>query len=433
MNAEIRAAREKAGRLLEQADALRQEYAGKDWPADIDEKFSKLLEDQTAAQERAEALTARAQASSDLDERLAAFREPAAKAPAAGGPSKVEQNVDKRAEAHREAFSAYLKAPTQHEAERNAVEKLQAGGFEAREVHALLGTNDNLGGFLVNDEFSNEVLKDLAGFSVMRQICRTMTTASSALTFPTVTSASTNDADMYSSDYQGSWRAEGYLTGGTAPTVQNQPTFGQTRIPVHVWQPDAIELTQELLADSGANLDALLASVIAETRAMDEESAFISGNGVNRPKGLTTEALTDIDTASAGALGFDDFVSVFVDLPAQYRGNSTWLMSSPTWGAALKLLDSAGQPMVPLFSNAPTQTIFGRPVRFNEFMTDFAASTTADIAVLGDFRFYGIVDRQGLRVQRLTERYAPNIGILPHARVGGQVLRTAAFRALDVQ
>jgi len=47
-------------------------------------------------------------------------------------------------------------------------------------------------------------------------------------------------------------------------------------------------------------------------------------------------------------------------------------------------------------------------------------------------RYYLIADRQEMRIQRLAERFAPNVGLLATARVGGQTLRTAAFRTQKV-
>ena len=44
-----------------------------------------------------------------------------------------------------------------------------------------------------------------------------------------------------------------------------------------------------------------------------------------------------------------------------------------------------------------------------------------------------IEERLDLRVQRLTERFAPNIAFFPWARVGGQVVRKSAFRIGSVQ
>src|SRR5574337_1693916 len=97
----------------------------------------------------------------------------------------------------------------------------------------------------------------------MRGIVRVERTGRSALVLPTIQSAIGNNTDIYSSGYTGAWKAEGYTTGGTVPPQQSQPTFGQERTPVHGWQPNAIEVSTELLEDSGANLDSILAETIA--------------------------------------------------------------------------------------------------------------------------------------------------------------------------
>ncbi len=48
--------------------------------------------------------------------------------------------------------------------------------------------------------------------------------------------------------------------------------------------------------------------------------------------------------------------------------------------------------------------------------------------IFGDFRSYIIAERLDLMVQRLVERFAPNVGFLASARIGGQVVRLAGFR-----
>ena len=329
-------------------------------------------------------------------------------------------------DAHAEAFTAYILGDN-----RGAMQEFEKAGFKPSESMALVSTTGDLGGFLVPDEFRNEVLRDLAGFAVMRPMCRVERTGKSALVFPSLASATT-DADIYSSGYAGAWKAEGYVTGGTAPTVQNQPTFGQTRIPVHAWAPNAVEVTQELLSDNEADLDGILAEVIAETLALDEDSGFLNGSGVNQPLGLTNTlsgtTVTAVNSGHATALTYEGLIDLWTNIPAQYRQNMRFLMSSLTYGAILKLKDGNGMPIFPV--NATPGTLWGKPIAFSEFMAEIAADTHPIVA--GDFRYYGIADRQELRVQRLVERYAPNIGILPTARVGGQVMRTAAFRKLKI-
>ena len=306
-----------------------------------------------------------------------------------------------------------------------------AAGFKPVESMALLSTSGELGGYLVPDEFRAEVLKDLAGFAVMRGMCRVERTGKGALVFPSIQSAST-DADIYSTGYTGAWQPEGYVTGGTAPTVQNQPKFGQTRIPVHCWAPNAIELTQELLSDSEADLEGIVAECIAETLALDEDAVFINGNGVGRALGIMSTmsglSITEVNSGHASQLTYEGLIDLWTNIPSQYRGNMRYLMNSLTFGAILKMKGSDGHPLFP--QNTMPGTLWNKPIAFSEFMADIAADANPILA--GDFRYYGIADRQELRVQRLVERYAPNVGILPTARVGGQLMRTPAFRKLKI-
>lgn len=327
---------------------------------------------------------------------------------------------------HREALFLYLTQDNNHAAASYLKQHAKLGPAE---MHALLGTQGDLGGFLIPEDFRREIVKDLAGFAVMRNIARVIPTSSSTLVLPSIQSRSGTERN-YSSGYTGAWKPEGYVTGGTAPPVQNQPTFSQERIPVHVWQPDAIEVSTELLADAAVPLDMVLAEVIAETRALDEDSAFILGNGIGKPLGLLDPGtgLTTIDSGSSANVTYDSFVDLFTALPAQYRQNARWLWSSATFGQILKLKDDQSRPI--FLPNEIPGNLWGKPMLFSEFMPDPAADSKS--VVFGDFRYYVIADRQELRIQRLTERFAPNIGILPTARVGGQVIRKAAFRALNL-
>jgi HK97 family phage major capsid protein len=293
---------------------------------------------------------------------------------------------------------------------------------------ALISNDDSLGGFLVADDLQAEVLRDLPTFSNLRGICRVIPTSSNVVVFPVMQSASGTAANKYSTGFTGSWKAEGYVTGGTAPTVQNQPRFGQARIPVHVWAPDAVEITPELLGDARADLEGILTSLFAETLALDEEQAFLNGSGVNQPLGLmntlTDTSVTSVKTADATSLTYEGLIDLFTKLPSQYRKNAKFVMNSVTYGVILKLKDAVGMPLFPV--NSTPGQLWGKEIVFSEFMPDVSAGTYP--IILGDFSYYGIADRMEMRVQRLVERYAPNIGLLPTAREGGQPLRVNAFR-----
>src|SRR5574337_194768 len=336
-------------------------------------------------------------------------------------PESSNGKAAERREAHNRSMVAFIK----HGADK--AREILSPVFGPEETHALLGTQADLGGFLVPDDFRNEVLKDLPANAVMRGIVRVERTGRSALVLPTIQSATGNNTDIYSSGYTGAWKAEGYITGGTVPPQQSQPTFGQERIPVHGWQPNAIEVSTELLEDSGATLDSILAETIAECMGLDEDAAITNGTGVGQPEGIlnggSPNPSTDLGTNST--ITYPGLVALYSALPGQYRLNARFVMNSATFGKILLLETTAGFPIFP--PNSLPGTLFSKPVVFNEFMPSIGSG--AKTIVFGDFnRGYILVDRNELRIQRLSERFAPNVGILPIKRTGGQVVRPRALR-----
>ncbi len=357
-----------------------------------------------------------------------------------------KKNTNESAKArHRDAFNRFLAFGPQQGLSREEQVAYVAGprqllgnnpeedlsGLLPQEQHALVGTTDSLGGFLVPDEFMDELIKELPGFTVIRPLAKVQRTSRSSATFLTV-AGSGNDA--YSSGVSGSFRAEGWVVGGNNIPTQDQPRFGRERVPVHIWAPDVIEITMELMDDASVNLDAEVRSLLAETRGIDEDSAFIAGTGVGQPMGLLTEVglgnITTVQSGAANAQTYDGLVNLYTALPAQYRSRATWLMNSTTLGLIMQLDNGAGSNHIFGANTVPTE-FFGRPIVVSEFMPD-GDTDGNDAIIFGDFSYYAIADRMDMRIIRLTERFAPNIGLLAVARVGGQVLKTAPFRAQNV-
>ncbi len=338
----------------------------------------------------------------------------------------LKMKTDEQRDKHKNFIETYIRKGPQHEFTADARRELMA--VAPKEFHALLSTNDP--GFLVPEDFDARVIKDLAGFAVFRRIARVERTGSDVLVFPSINAATDANADLgYTSGFAGSFKAQRTASGGaTSLTTQDQPTFGQERIQVHRWEPDAIELSVELLEDSAADLMGLLSEIIAETRATDEDVEFSNGDGQGRPLGILQAGLRTVNSGGASALTYAGLTSLYTTLRAQYRQNATWMMNSTTYGSILALEDTGSTI---LFSpNSLPGTLWSRPIAFNEHLASVAASAIP--IIFGDFRFYVIADRQELRIQRLMERMAPNVGILAYARLGGQTVRTNAFRTQTV-
>ena len=380
-----------------------------------EEQFKNLTAAFTAATNEA----ARIKSQQDVDEQWEKFQKPAGEERLrASGVNPSDETFQKF---HKDTFRLYMS-----KGEAYASARLATG---PREAHALLGSQDDLGGFLVPEDFRQEVVKDLAGMATFRSAgARVVATNRQTVVWPSIASNTGSYSDMYTSGFAGTWRNEGEQgTDGSAPSTQNQPTFGQERINIHVWQPAAVILTQEFLEDSAVPVESVLAELIAETKALDEDYEFINGVGVTGPEGILSASanVATVDSGDASLLTYGGLVDLWSTLPSQYRQRSSWLMNSLTFGAILKLESAAGYNLFP--PNAQPGTLFGRPIFFSEFMPDVGAGTKP--ILLGDFGYYVIAERTEMRILRMTERFAPNIGLLPTARLGGKAVRRAAFRA----
>lgn len=431
---------------LHKANAIKEEY-GQAMPSDKLEQFNAIMDEFEQHHKAYEEANATSERFSALASGLETYGAPATEQLAGAAGSSLEnasgsgvvvdpaQAEIKRAAAkaaHMEAFTRYLKAgPARLRQEEqfryiggdiDPQELLEAG--LDMETFSLLGNVDSLGGFLVPPDFQDELIKDVAGASVMRQISRIRQTSRSAAHFMTVNGSGNI---MYSSGLTGSFRSEGWVQDGNNIPTQNQPRFGNQRVQTYIWSPDVVEITMELLMDSAVNLESEVRGLLAEVRRLDEDSAFILGTGVGMPTGIHTEAVRGsfptVNSGAGSAFTYDGLVRLWSCLPAQYRGNARYLLNSKALGEIMLIKDNDNRPIFPT-NDIPTQ-LFGSPIVVSEFMPDVANGNIA--CIYGDFQNYGIADRQDLRVIRLNERFAPNVGLLAVARVGGKMLRSQPF------
>lgn len=416
LNAQLKEAREKAAVAIAAAGAIRDEKAGGNgWTAEAREQFDRAMADFAEAKKTADSLEHQIEQFNKLDE---ARRTLASPPPARERPADAPPHASKR---YAEAFSAYIRQPARCSGMEGLTPETRGALLEQ---YALIGTQSNLGGALVPEDFRAEVIKDMAARAVIRSIARVVPCSGDTLVYPTVVA---NADTRRSSGFAGDWKTQAYVSGGTAPTVQNQPTFGQARIAVNTWAPDAIEISNELLDDAAVPVESVIAECIADTLSGDEDNKFTNGSGVNEPTGFQTtlQAASQFTVSgSASAVTYAGLLDLFGALPAQYRQNATWVMNSTTHASILGLLDSQNRPIFPV--NQVANSLWDRPIRFNEYMPSEGSNTYP--ICFGDFRYYVIADRAQLRVQRLTERFAPNVGFLPVARIGGLVVRNNAFR-----
>lgn len=299
-------------------------------------------------------------------------------------------------------------------------------GVEERKALSVGADPD--GGYVVNPDLSGRIVMKVFESSPMRAYASVQVISTDAL-------EGLFDLNEASSGWVGE-------TDSRAET--NTPQLGKWRIPAHELyaKPKA---TQKLLDDASINMEAWLASKVAEKFARDEANAFVVGNGVNKPRGFLTYGsgttlpgtIEQFPTGASGALasapdGGDALINALYGLKQQYRANATWFMNRATTKLVRKAKDSDGAYIwSPGIQAGQPATLLGYPVAAFEDMPD-PASNSLSIAV-GDMReAYQIVDRLGIRTLRDPYSAKPYVEFYTTKRVGGDVVNFEAIKLVKL-
>jgi len=305
------------------------------------------------------------------------------------------------------------------------------------EQRALSVGQDTSGGFLVRPVMADSITKKIFESTPMRAIANVISITSDAW-------ETLQDTDEATS---GGWVAEraSRATTGT-------PAIGTLRIPVHE-QYAFPEITQKVLDDAAIDVESWLADKVADIMGRTETTAFVTGTGLNKPRGFldyASAALTTDDATRAwgvlqyvvtGAAGdfpalsgigksADPLITLVYKLNPAYRANARFLMARGSVAAVRKLKDDNGQYYwQPALQAGQPSTLLQYPVTEGEDMTAIAADSYS--IAFGDFRQgYTIVDRMGYRILRDPYTNKPYIGYYTTKRVGGDVVNFDAIKLL---
>lgn len=286
-----------------------------------------------------------------------------------------------------------------------------------------VGDNSS-GGYLAPVEWDRQILQQQRVRSPLRRIAKVVSTSVGAFT------------SLWSNDQWGSgWVGETAARPITTTASLSALTFASGEIYANA------AITQRLLDDAQINLESWTAEALGGEFSRQEDIAFLSGNGVNKPAGLLTFAEGGANAAShpggavdvtEGAITVDGLIDFMYGLAAPYRQNATWLMSSLTAAFITKLKDADGNLIwrESLIIGQPS-TLLGRPVEIDEGMPGPTAGSLA--IAFGDFKAgYVINDRLGTRILRDPFTNKPFVQFYATKRVGGGLLDPNAIRLLRV-
>ena len=280
------------------------------------------------------------------------------------------------------------------------VKSMIKGGMSPQQIKATMveGT-DILGGYAVPPEVGAAVLARIRGLTAVRDAGATVVqTASKSIDWLKITGGTSR----YPNAMRGSWGGE-----TKNPPDETNLTFGLLPIPVHVYTYKA-PMSTSLLEDA-QNITTLFTAAVADVLAIDEDEAFLIGNGVGKPMGILPgsangHSLTEVLTGASGALAMDGLRSLKRGIASQYRAaGRASLIGSGATGTALELL-----------KDGDSRYYFEEGLNVGERMMHVQATWRESEAmpavaggayplIYGDMSGYVIVERLGLSIQRYND------------------------------
>lgn len=290
------------------------------------------------------------------------------------------------------------------------------------EVKALSVNSDPAGGYLVMPEMGGIVETKVFESSPLRQLA-------------TVTTVGSTDRYEVVVDFDEA--GAGWVGEEASRTTTTTPTLGMVTIPVNEIYANP-KATQKILEDASMDMESWLAQKVTDQFARTEATAFVTGNGVMKPKGImsydagttiSSQQVRQVNLGSTTAFTYAGFVDVQNSLKEAYQPGAVWLYQRASNASAMKILDGEGRPIFNMNYDKNvglTPTLMGKPVYF---AADVAAISSAALSLAyGDFRrAYQIVDRQGVRVLRDPYSSKPYVQFYTTKRVGGGVINFEAY------
>ncbi|MDX2050658.1 MAG: phage major capsid protein [Rickettsiaceae bacterium] len=290
-------------------------------------------------------------------------------------------------------------------------------GIKSPDEYKYLGSDsDERGGFAVSPDQFSSIIERISQISPLRQLASIETISSNAL-----------ELLIQAGAFDSGWTTEVDPRGDT-----ENASILQKRIDVHeiYAQPKA---TQRLLDDAFVNIENWITSQLVQSFAEKENQAFVSGDGVNKPKGfLKCEDVAKLKVTEAGKVSFDDILNLINSLEENYQSNAAFLMNRRTLAALRSIKDANGRFVLqPSISQAYPNTLFGIPVFCASEMPLLEAGKTP-VAIADFKKGYKIVDRQGITIMKDPYTEKPFIKFYATKRVGGDVIDPRAIKLLEV-
>lgn len=270
------------------------------------------------------------------------------------------------------------------------------------------------GGYLVPEDFANVIVEDLRDATVMRQLANVISVTTDTFHLPRLDSRP-----------QAQWRAE------KAVKATSTASFSELVLTPYSLA-SIVTLTQELVDDASLGVNGSIVNYITrlmvQALAEKEDRAFWTGSGTGQPTGVSGYS---VGSRAKGSNFADTIISLYHDMKQGYRSTAVWVANSYVLAQVRQLKDSQNRYLVQDLGQSPFGSLLGRPI----YEQNDLAQTEL---YFGDFSYYTIADRQGIRVDTSTEAtvggsnyFEKNlVGVRVEKRVDGELALTEAVKKI---
>lgn len=330
--------------------------------------------------------------------------------PTAHNPRAIGASLDGRFE----SFADYMRAVAISGQRKGTDERLQFISDSGDIKADLSGSELATGGALVPEEFRAQLMQIGLQESSIRRRCTQIPLGSSKMRLPAL-----RDTDHSGNTVFGGVRA--YWTKPGQAITESEPSFME-RVLDASGLKILTDIENELMSDSFISAEAFLVQMWSQAIPWFEEQAFLNGDGVGQPLGITNSAARiGVSRATSNEVNIADLANMEARMLPSSLGRAVWVFS-PQVLPQLTQLESTGGAQV-LVRNLGTDnvravgSVLGYPFIINEHA---ATLGSANDIMFVDWNFYLIGDRQAL-----------SIASSPHAKFAEDITVFRGVERLD--
>lgn len=302
-------------------------------------------------------------------------------------------------------------------------------GLSALERKAYQKGSDVDGGYLVDEEMAAEIDRVAKTVSTVRDLADVRTIGKASFEFRVKTAG-----------MAARWVGEGEAGGETTNAKYAKIEIYAEEMECEPW------VYNTTLEDADIDLVGDLTEEAGTSFGEAEGAAFVSGNGVKKPRGFLSYDIAANASYAWGSVGYiasggagafassnpgDNIIDLLHSLKATYRNGASMLMADTTLAALRKIKDGSGSFY--LFNPDPTGEfagiVLGKPVVVDDNVPVIAANSYS-IAYANWKRAYRIVDRRGITLIRdnITAKGTTKFNF--RKRVGGGIRNFEAIKLM---